>query len=375
MMMRIGTGFLALLTAAAILAGCQDGSLDDLTPKADRDLPAPVLAKMKAKGMTRSSPVMMRIFKDESTLEVWKQKDNGRYDLIGSYQICRWSGKLGPKKVEGDRQAPEGFYYIHPWQMNPKSNYYLSFNIGYPNTYDRAYGRTGTNLMIHGACSSAGCYSMTDENVAQIYAFARDALKGGQEAFLVEAFPFRMTPENMAKHRDDPNFGFWQMLKQGYDDFEITHIPPKVDVCDRKYVFDAVFADGTKPSATQACPPSTTPQTLLSARAEYDARYQKAFDVAVAKLDRQEKSSPVTAIASAAPQQTPAPASPRSAASATSGASTTALAEPAKASVPVPQANPLSTPPADQVATAQGEKKSWWSAFTSEAGRGFGVFK
>jgi murein L,D-transpeptidase YafK len=340
--------------AAAFLAACQGATIDDLTPKADRDLPPLVLTKMKSKGMTRSSPIMMRIFKEDSTLEIWKQKDNGRYDLIGSYKICRWSGKLGPKKVEGDRQAPEGFYYIHPWQMNPKSNYYLSFNIGYPNAYDKVLGRTGTNLMIHGACSSAGCYSMTDENVAQIYAFARDAIAGGQEAFLVEAFPFRMTPENMAKHRDDPNFAFWQMLKPGYDDFEITHVPPKVDVCDRKYVVDVAFDGDAKPNPAASCPPSTTPASLIEARAEYDAQYRKAFDKEVAKLEREQ---PATALASA-PSATQAPTL------ASAGGNPVQSSSAAVAGVPVPQANPTETPA--QTAAEKPARKHWWSAFSGD---------
>ena len=82
----------------------------------------------------------------------------------------------GPNFKEGDRQAPEGFYNIRPHQMNPKSSYYLSFNMSFPNKFDRTRGRTGSNLMVHGACSSAGCYSMTDEQVLEIYAFAREAL-------------------------------------------------------------------------------------------------------------------------------------------------------------------------------------------------------
>ena len=146
--------------------------------------------------------------------------------------------------------------------MNPDSHYYLAFNIGYPNAYDRSLGRTGSNIMIHGVCSSAGCYSMTDKNVAQIYAFARDAFEGGQRAFQVEAFPFRMTPENMAEHRDNPNIDFWKMLKVGYDYFEITKQPPEVNVCDRKYVFNQQVMDGSPFVATAACPSMKTPENL-----------------------------------------------------------------------------------------------------------------
>ena len=174
---------LAAFMLTLLVAGCQNSSIDDLSPNgAGTQLPEKLVQSMKAKGMSLTSPVMFRIFKEENVLEVWKRKDNGRYDMVTNYQICKWSGKLGPKFIEGDRQAPEGFYAVRPAQMNPKSSYYLSFNTGFPNALDRALGRTGANLMVHGACSSSGCYSMTDAQVAQIYAFARDAFKGGQDS-------------------------------------------------------------------------------------------------------------------------------------------------------------------------------------------------
>ena len=168
-----------LLLVALLLAGC-NGSIEDIAPKANKELPQKLVDLMKSKGMATSSPIMVRIFKEEGQFEVWKQKGDGGYGLIASYPICKWSGQLGPKFIEGDRQAPEGFYDIHPSQMNPNSKYYLSFNIGFPNAYDRAHNRTGANLMVHGACSSSGCYSMNDAQVSQIYAFARDAFRGGQ---------------------------------------------------------------------------------------------------------------------------------------------------------------------------------------------------
>jgi murein L,D-transpeptidase YafK len=273
-----------MLAGATALAGCQAN--DILALKANAPLPKDVVAVMKANGMTASSPIFMRIFKDESVLEVWKQKDTGRYELVKSYEICAYSGKLGPKIKEGDRQAPEGFYFISRGLLNPQSNYYLSFNTGYPNAYDKAHGRTGSNLMVHGACSSAGCYSMTDENIAEIYAFARDALKGGkQDAFQVQALPFRMTPENMAKHRDDPNFQFWTMLKEGYDHFELTKVPPKVDVCDGRYVFNRQADDDGKFVATKSCPPMSMPDNLAMAYQALQTKQALAFDQAVAKLE------------------------------------------------------------------------------------------
>ena len=144
-----------------------------------------------------------------------------------TYPICRWSGELGPKIKEGDRQAPEGFYNITPGQMNPNSQYYLSFDLGYPNTYDRSYGRTGSQLMVHGDCSSRGCYSMTDEQISEIYALGRDAFFGGQKSFQVQAYPFRMTAQNLARHRNNPNIAFWKMLKKGNDHFEVCSSSPR----------------------------------------------------------------------------------------------------------------------------------------------------
>ena len=203
---------------------------------------------MPTRTWTKNSPILVRLFKEEAELEVWKKTRDGQFALLKTYPICRWSGDLGPKKKEGDRQAPEGFYTITPAQMNPNSNYYLAFNTGYPNTYDRAWGYTGSELMVHGDCSSRGCYAMTDEQIQEIYALARESFFGGQKDFQFEAFPFRMTALNMAKHRNNPNFAFWKMIKEGYDNFEATHQEPKVAVCERHYVFDAASpGDASKP--------------------------------------------------------------------------------------------------------------------------------
>jgi len=285
----------AALVSALVLSGCS-GSLDDIAPKSERKLPHEITQIMQAKGMSKDAPIMMRVFKEEGVLEVWKQKKDGRYDLVTSYEICKWSGKLGPKYIEGDRQAPEGFYTIRPHQMNPNSNYHLAFNIGFPNAYDQANGRSGQHLMVHGACSSAGCYSMTDEQVEEIYAFARDAFRGGQEAFQFQAFPFRMTPQNMARYRNDPNYPFWQMLKEGYDYFEITRVPPKVDVCERRYVFNRTPAEGYSFDPVGACPPSTQPQALLTAYQAYKKKQDLAISQAAWKWPKKEKKPAIAGI-------------------------------------------------------------------------------
>ena len=228
----------AAVAAAIALAGC---NAENIVPsgRSQAPLSEKTLAEIAAKNMDKESPILARIFKEEAEMEVWKKNRDGEYALLKTYPICRWSGDLGPKKKEGDRQAPEGFYTITPGQMNPASNYYLAFNTGFPNTYDRAWGYTGSELMVHGDCSSRGCYAMTDEQIQEIYALARESFFGGQNAFQLEAFPFRMTALNMAKHRDNPNFAFWKMLKEGYDSFEATKQEPKVAVCEKRYVFDA----------------------------------------------------------------------------------------------------------------------------------------
>src|SRR5437868_469495 len=209
-----------------------------MSEKAARPLSDKMVDEIKSKNMDMESPILVRLFKEESELEVWKQNRDGRFALLKTYPICRWSGELGPKVREGDRQAPEGFYPITPAQMNPNSQFYLSFNMGYPNAYDRAWGRTGSQLMVHGDCSSRGCYAMTDDQIGEIYALARESFFGGQNAFQVQAYPFRMTAANFAKHRNNPNIPFWRMLKEGNDHFEVTHQEPVVEVCEKHYVFN-----------------------------------------------------------------------------------------------------------------------------------------
>lgn len=268
-----------------LLSACQ-GALDGLNQKANKPVPKKLIASMKAQGMSLTSPIMLRIFKQENTLEVWKRKDTGRYALLTSYDICKWSGKLGPKFKEGDRQAPEGFYRVNKHQMNPNSQYHLSFNMGFPNAYDRSHGRTGSHLMIHGACSSAGCYSMTDERVEEIYAMARDAFKGGQKAFQIQAYPFRMTPENMVGHRDHKYYQFWQMLKRGYDHFEITKVPPKVNVCERRYVFNTESSERYPSSGL--CPSRKMPATLATAFADTQTKYNESFEQLLAKVEKRD---------------------------------------------------------------------------------------
>lgn len=253
---------LKLATAAAFcaltLSGCLGENIafgPDGNRKHLRPVPAQTVAMIEQKGMTKESPILLRIYKEEAELEIWKQTAQGRYELLKKYGICKWSGELGPKIKQGDRQAPEGFYSIRPEQMNPHSSYHLAFNLGFPNDFDRAHERTGAHLMVHGDCSSSGCYAMTDAQISEIFALAREAFDGGQLAFQVQAFPFRMTKANLARHRNNPNVAFWRMLKEGSDHFEVTRQEPKIDVCARRYIFNAVPNDAMKPfDPTRPCP-------------------------------------------------------------------------------------------------------------------------
>ncbi len=260
----------AALAAGVLLAGCNSDEISLANnAKANQPVPPKLIADMTAKDMDLQSPMLVRLFKQEAELEVWKQDRSGRFALLKTYPICRWSGDLGPKVREGDRQAPEGFYSISPAQMNPQSAYYLSFNTGYPNAFDKALGRTGSQLMVHGDCSSRGCYAMTDEQIAEIYSLGRESFFGGQRAFQLQAYPFKMTPVNMAKHRNNPNMPFWKMIKEGWDHFEVTRQEPKVDFCEKKYVFDAIKAPNAKSDpvfdASAKCPVYAIPDDIADA--------------------------------------------------------------------------------------------------------------
>jgi len=277
-MKRKASRTLAVLFAGTLMAACNGSVLDSSIPKHEKPIPQYLMKKIEAKGMTAGSPIMLRVFKEENVMEVWKKDNTKRYALLNTYEICKWSGNLGPKYKEGDRQAPEGFYHVTPGLMNPNSSYHLSFNLGFPNKYDRANDRTGSYLMVHGDCSSAGCYSMTDEYIEEIYALAREAFRGGQKAFQVQAFPFRMTAENMARKVNHPKFEFWKMLKEGSDHFEVTNRQPKVDVCEKRYVFNRIVEEGEEFDASLQCPPSKTPKSLALAFNAKQSDDQKIFE-------------------------------------------------------------------------------------------------
>ena len=182
-------------------------------------------------------PVHIRIFKEENLLEVWI-KGNEKFELFKIYEICNWSGSLGPKLKEGDGQSPEGFYIVNKELLKPDSRYHRAFNIGFPNEFDRQNGRTGSFIMVHGDCVSIGCYAMTDPFIEEIYYLVDQALNNSQSEFSVHIFPFKMTYENLNKNKEHKWYEFWLNLKEGYDLFEKEHIPPSWKAVDKKYVFE-----------------------------------------------------------------------------------------------------------------------------------------
>lgn len=193
--------------------------------------------EMRAKGLAYGSQVFVRIFKESKELELWV-KYQRRYRLFKTYRICTYGwGGLGPKESQGDGQAPEGFYGVTPKRMNPVSRFHLSFDLGYPNGYDRARKRTGSALMVHGSCVSVGCYAMTDPGIEEIYALVDGAFRSGQSYCAVHIFPFRMTDGNMKRHAGSKWIGFWENLKEGHDFFEKKGSPPQVLVKRQRYRF------------------------------------------------------------------------------------------------------------------------------------------
>jgi murein L,D-transpeptidase YafK len=200
-------------------------------PSLERDL--------TAAGLSFGDPVFIRAFKEERQMELFvRNRKTQKYQLFRTYPIAAASGDLGPKLAEGDGQVPEGFYYVPPSAMNPNSQFHLAFNIGFPNSYDRALARTGSVIMVHGNAVSIGCLAMTDAKIEEIYTLCDAAHDRGQAFFRIHLFPFRMTANKMQLIAENPNKMFWANLKEGYDFFEQNQIPPDVAVKDGRYTFN-----------------------------------------------------------------------------------------------------------------------------------------
>ena len=228
---------LAIISIALSLTACNNTTAVDsrrgLAPQ-----PQTLVAQSERVGANASSPVLIRIFKQSKELELWRKTADGSYALVKTYEICTYSGELGPKIKQGDRQAPEGFYTVGASQLNYHSIRYLSLNTGYPNIYDRMHGYTGAALMIHGGCDSAGCFAIEDQPMQEVFTAVRDAIKAGQKSVQVHIYPFRMNALNMFFNGENKNIGFWRQLKAGYDKFENTRSELQVNIVNKKYVIN-----------------------------------------------------------------------------------------------------------------------------------------
>ncbi|MFM9939503.1 MAG: hypothetical protein ACKVP7_08415 [Hyphomicrobiaceae bacterium] len=207
--------------------------------------------RLAAKGLAKGNPIFIRVFKETSELEVWMQRESDKtFVLLDTYPICHWTGTIGPKIREGDRQSPEGFYTVRWQQTRLVGRWQKAFNLGFPNHYDQINGRTGSHILVHGGCSSVGCYAMTEQVQDEIFSLASAAIAKGQHRFHVHAFPFRMTDENLERHKYHLWSDFWRDLKAGYDSFERTRQPPRVAICEQRYqIADGDPDDAGNPNA------------------------------------------------------------------------------------------------------------------------------
>lgn len=226
--------------------------------RADYGLPMPgqpdltrLSERLAQSGLKEGAPVLVRIFKRDFELELWMLSD-GKFRRFATYPICRWSGWLGPKLTEGDRQAPEGFYTVEAAALNPNSRWFRSFNLGYPNAFDRSLGRTGSLIMVHGGCGSIGCFAMTNGQMAEIWTLITAAFGAGQKRFQVQVYPFRMSDTALDDHAREPDIAFWRDLKTGNDLFEQSAVPPKVSACNGRYQFQAGTAGDANSEPVEA---------------------------------------------------------------------------------------------------------------------------
>jgi murein L,D-transpeptidase YafK len=240
----------------------QRAAVEGRLPLANTPDVARLADRLAAAGVKSGSPVLMRVFKESSELELWIEKDD-RFILFATYPICHWSGTLGPKLKEGDKQTPEGFYTIASRQLRRLGRWPRAINLGFPNAFDRAHDRDGSYILMHGGCSSVGCFAMTNPVIGEVYGLTKAALAGGQRYVPIHVFPFRMSDEALAAHTANPWHGFWTTLQAGYRSFERTGRPPRISVCRGAYS----IADAP-PKTTDVAEPSTSKSKLGKSRSD-----------------------------------------------------------------------------------------------------------
>ncbi len=290
-------GMLAVLCVSVWPASALEIVLSDVAPdrierqraalRGQLPLPGtPDVSKLKerlaAKGLKRGSAVLVRVFKEDSELELW-MRSGSTYVRFATYPICQWSGTLGPKLKEGDRQAPEGFYSIRRRQLRRHSRWPRSIHLDFPNKFDQMHERTGSWILVHGGCSSVGCFAMTNPVLDEIFGLVRAAMKAGQKRVPLHVFPFRMTDANLTRHRSSQWQPFWQTLKIGYDMLERTGVPPKVSICNKRYAFapggEKELTGKTAAIRVRKSQPMSVAQTCFQDHLDTAARSQDAVGV------------------------------------------------------------------------------------------------
>jgi murein L,D-transpeptidase YafK len=194
--------------------------------------------------------IYLRSFKYDSQLEVWVKSDKAeKYKLFKTYRVCALAGSLGPKRMQGDYQVPEGFYYIN--EFNPKSMYHLSLGLNYPNISDRILGdslQPGGDIYIHGSCVTTGCIPIMDQQIEELYILAAHAKTQGQDFIPVHIFPidFKNSRSNVYLNRylkDFPEYTpMVNEMKQAYHYFDKTKKLPVIMVSQRgNYIVEGVI--------------------------------------------------------------------------------------------------------------------------------------
>jgi murein L,D-transpeptidase YafK len=216
-----------------LMCSFQSDSFKDLQKKYARvrkaynDKEANMIALLKNKKIDQSKmEIYIRAFKSEKELELWgKNTSDQEFLHIKTYTVCATSGLIGPKRMQGDLQIPEGFYYID--RFNPYSNFYLSLGINYPNTSDRILGdknNLGGDIFIHGDCVTIGCLPITDSEIKELYIFCVEAKNNGQLKIPLTIYPTKLSDAEFEKliikyKTDADKIGLWSDLKQSYDLF------------------------------------------------------------------------------------------------------------------------------------------------------------
>jgi murein L,D-transpeptidase YafK len=214
--------------------------------------------ELQAAGFELGAPAFIRIFKADSSLELWMLR-RGRFELFKTYTICKWSGALGPKLREGDKQSPEGVYFITGDDLIVNARWHRAMNVGYPNARDNALGLTGSDILIHGKCTSIGCFALTDDVVQDVYEVVDAALDAGQPRIPVHIFPFQLTREKLAGVAGDEWADFWHELKRGHDLFLRDRLPPRTFVCNGRYAFQSRRERMVSLSGNPVCTTITRP--------------------------------------------------------------------------------------------------------------------